>query len=77
MQLDPQILVSLVTVIGTGGAAWAGVKATLNGTVKKVDHISNKLDTHMRQTVEHREEVLQRLTAVETKIEGKLNGASK
>lgn len=77
MQLDPQILVSLVTVLGTGGAAWAGVKATLNGTVKKVDHINAKLDAHMSQTVEHREEVLQRLTTVETKIEGKLYGASK
>jgi hypothetical protein len=68
MEFTPQLLISLATMLATGGAAWAGVKYTLNGTVKKVDSIDQKLDNHIESTAKNREEVIQRLTRVETRI---------
>lgn len=39
-----EIVTILVSVFGSGGAAWAGVKASLNGTRARVERIEDKLD---------------------------------
>lgn len=39
--MTAELIIAVVTALGSGGAAWAGVKATLNGTVKRVETIES------------------------------------
>ena len=68
MNLDP-ILLSVITMAVTGAAAFGGVKVGLNGAKDNIKEIDRKLTFHMEDEVEFQQEVVQRLTAVETKLE--------
>lgn len=39
-----QIVIVLASILGPAGAAWAGVKISLNGTVARVNRIEDKVD---------------------------------
>lgn len=39
------VVVAVVGVFGSGGAAWAGVRASLNGTRERVQRIESKVDS--------------------------------
>lgn len=43
--MDTQALVIAITaVVGSGGAAWAGVRASLNGTRERIQRIEKQQD---------------------------------
>lgn len=45
MLMEPGFLIAAgVAVVGSGGAAWAGTKASLNGTRKRVSRIEGQFD---------------------------------
>ena len=50
----------------SGGAAWGGAKAALNGTKAKVKDISEKLDAHVKDDSEVQTQVVDRLARIET-----------
>lgn len=66
--MDP-MLISLMTVVATVAAAFGGVKVALNGTVKRVNSIDEKLTQHIRDEVVIETQVAERLVRVETKID--------
>lgn len=54
---NPEVIAGLLAIVGSGGAAWAGVKTALNGTRERVvrmerrqDDMGNKIDD-IRQVV--------------------------
>lgn len=49
--MTPELFIIAGTaILGSGGAAWAGTKASLNGTRERVSRIESKQDT-MIETV--------------------------
>lgn len=53
----------------TAAAAWGGSRQALNGTRERVREISADLKAHIAEEDKTTEELLQRVTAVETKID--------
>lgn len=51
--VDVQTVVAIVTVAASAGAAWAGVRAGLNGMKETVRSISSTLDAHALALSEH------------------------
>lgn len=65
----PYVVGGLITIFGSGGAAWAGVKASLNGqrqmlqdTRDGVVRLEGKVDVGLRDHAE-------RITRLETKVD--------
>lgn len=47
--MEPTLLLAVgAAIIGSGGAAWAGVKVSLNGTRERVTRIELRQDSHGR-----------------------------
>lgn len=63
MELHPIIEVVLV-IAGPTGAAWAGVRAALNGTKKNVEHLT----TDVREMRHDLADLRERVAGVEAKI---------
>lgn len=63
-------LIAIATALTAGAASWGATKQALNGTRERVERIETKLDTHVLDTRIHREEAIQRLTTLETKVNG-------
>ena len=68
MDINLSLIWQGIGAVAAAGAAYGGVKQALNGTVKKVEGIDEKMDQHISETRVHREETVQRLTAVETEV---------
>lgn len=41
---NPEVIAGILAIAGSGGAAWAGVKASLNGTRERVVRIEKRQD---------------------------------
>lgn len=63
--LDPQFLWTVGTALVTGGAAWGGVKVSLNGTKARVSNLERSAELAANDRTEMRE----RMVRVETKID--------
>jgi hypothetical protein len=44
MDLLPYVIAGGMAIVGSGGAAWAGVKAGLNGQKERLVRVENKVD---------------------------------
>lgn len=42
------MLTAIITIVGTGGAAWASVRTALNGTRERVARMEVRQDAHGR-----------------------------
>ncbi len=62
-------LIGLGTALVAGAASYGGVRTSLNGTRKRVENIDRKMDLHIQESRNHREETIQRITAVETRVD--------
>jgi hypothetical protein len=63
--LEGPLAWSLLSAVFTGGIAFGGFKVALNGTKERLDHLEEQEDA----AVEHRVEVGERLSSLETKID--------
>lgn len=63
--MDAQLLQTLAMILGPTGAAYAGVKVSLNGTKARVERIENKFDAYIDTTVKENNELLQRVATLE------------
>lgn len=75
--VDLQTVIAIVTVAASAGAAWAGVKAGLNGMRATVRRIEAALTTHAARLETHIEsdqlvqiEAVRSSSRIETKVEG-------
>jgi hypothetical protein len=66
--MDPQMFALLAMMLGPAGAAWVGVKVSLNGTRDRVKNIDAKLDRLVADNVGEHSEFRERLTRAETRI---------
>jgi len=68
MTLDLSILLALGGILVTGGAAWGGARAALQGLRKQFDeHV--ELDAMIqRENVATQREILDRLISIETRL---------
>lgn len=69
MVVDPAVLLALGGALVSGGAAWGGARAALNGTRRRVEEIRNELVKHVEADAEIQRDVLDRLIRIETKLE--------
>ena len=74
--MEPVIWYAVTTSIFAAGAAWAGVKVSLNGTKKRVEETHRQLTDHIREegladmhTHDRIAKTHERLTRVETKVD--------
>lgn len=67
--IDPGLLLQVATVAVTGGAAYGGVKAALNGTKEKLTKVADDLDVHVKHDALIQIEMVDRLARIETKID--------
>lgn len=48
--MEPTVIIAAATaIIGSGGAAWAGVKQAMNGTIARVQRMEIRQDAHGRK----------------------------
>jgi hypothetical protein len=60
---------AVMGVVGSGGLAWGGARAALNGTKARVTKIDNTLDEHVAEDHVVQLETVQRLASIETKLD--------
>lgn len=61
-------LISIATAASAAIGSYGATKATLNGTKERVERIEDKLDGHITETRQHRDDTIQRLSRLETKV---------
>ncbi len=66
--MDPLVF-SVVGIIFTVGAAWGGAKVALNGTKLRVRELHEAFHEHTEGDMKVQRETVERLTALETKID--------
>ena len=70
---DPSLfVVAGIAVFGSGGAAWAGTKASLNGTRNRVARVENRFDEEIPKL----RDTLQSIDVRTARIEAKVNANS-
>lgn len=74
--VDYQFVVAIVTVAASAGAAWAGVRAGLNGMRENVKEIRSTLQTHAAALTAHVQadhlvqvEAVKVSSSIETKVD--------
>lgn len=67
--LDLSVLLSLGIALLTGGCAFGGARAALNGTRERVRRVEEKLDGHAEADVLVQREIIDRLSRIEGKLE--------
>ena len=69
--MDVMTALQFAVPVATIAAAWGGTRAALNGTRERVKSIDTKLDASMLENNKQHQEIMQRVTVVETKLRGK------
>lgn len=68
--MEPSLLiVAGIAVFGSGGAAWAGTKASLNGTRSRVGRIESRVDEEIPQLRDTLQKIDVRTARMEEKME--------
>lgn len=68
--VDVQTVIAVVTVAASAGAAWAGVRAGLNGMRETVKRIDSTLTTHVAEDQRVQVDAVRAASRIETKVEG-------
>lgn len=66
MTIDPQLALTCIGIIGTGGVAWGSVKVALNGTRDRVKKIEVLVERHVADDVAVQLQTVRSLTRIET-----------
>ena len=66
--MDVMMMVQIAVPVATVAAAWGGTRQALNGTRERSVRIEDKLDGHISDSGTKHTAVVERLTAVETKL---------
>jgi hypothetical protein len=66
--VDIGTIMQIALPVATVAAAWGGTRQALNGTRERSVRIEDKLDGHITDSGQKHIAVVERLTAVETKI---------
>lgn len=66
-------LMQIATLLFSGGMAWGGAKAALNGTRERVKKVEETLTRHTDADEVLQREVIDRLARIETKLERRID----
>ena len=67
--MEPVISYAALTAIFSAGAAWAGVKVSLNGTKRRVEETHRQLAEHIKDESAADMKTHERIARVETKVD--------
>ena len=67
--MEPFIGYAVLTAVFSAGAAWAGVKVSLNGTKRRVEETHERLARHIQDESKADLITHERIASIETKLD--------